>query len=567
MEASKKNITEIFNRASRLQVPYFQRSYVWDEQQWDRFLEDMEFAVTSNRHYFMGAVILKQLEVPIGETATYTIIDGQQRLTTFVLFFKALFEANGVPEMFANVFTTFQGGHIIEHNHFDRTVFEKVLDGRMDEVTDTEKKTNIYRCYDFFRHEIKPGQIDPNRLFANILFVGISLQYGEDEQQIFDTINSLGVSLTTGELLKNFLFNRDYISYEANWRDVFESDDDTREYWDIRLTTGRVERSNLDLFLQSYLYIKIQDPELGVSSDDKEQFYKVESIFSSYKAFLDRYLRDRTQLVAELKEYAEIYRGIIEPRSTERLIEHGDVLGRLNVLLFGLETATIIPYVLFIAKNQPDADERTKMYQYLEAYIMRRMVTRRSTKNYTNIFRALIGNAAYTLEKLKEYIDQREDASNRMPEDDAVRAAFHTEQLTNKQAKGVLFLIETAIHNTHQSVRLLDFDDYSLEHVMPKKWRNKWSTINLSEDAMKSRDEILLTLGNLTIISSPLNKSLRDADWQTKKKGTSQNSGLELCTQGIVTFSPYLSRDTWDEAVIEARAEELAGHALKIWTY
>lgn len=244
----------------------------------------------------------------------------------------------------------------------------------------------------------------------------------------------------------------------------------------------------------------------------------------------------------------------------------GDVVGRLNVLLFGLETATIIPYVLYIVKNQPDATERTAMFQYIESYIMRRMITRRSTKNYNNLFRALIGNGANTLAKLREYIDQREDASNRMPEDDAVRSAFHTEHLTNKQAKGVLFLIETAVRTSHQSVRMLDFNDYSLEHVLPKKWRNKWDMAGMSDADAKKRDEVLLTLGNLTIISSPLNTSLRDSDWPTKKMGTSKDSGLQLCSQGIVTFTPYLAREVWDESVIHERAEELAQHAVKVWS-
>ncbi len=41
------------------------------------------------------------------------------------------------------------------------------------------------------------------------MFVGIDLAHEEDEQQIFDTINSLGVRLTTAELLKTiFLVGR-----------------------------------------------------------------------------------------------------------------------------------------------------------------------------------------------------------------------------------------------------------------------------------------------------------------------------------------------------------------------
>ena len=44
MEAAKINIAGIFNRARILKIPHFQRAYVWKEEQWERFLDDMKFA-------------------------------------------------------------------------------------------------------------------------------------------------------------------------------------------------------------------------------------------------------------------------------------------------------------------------------------------------------------------------------------------------------------------------------------------------------------------------------------------------------------------------------------------
>lgn len=73
-------------------------------------------------------------------------------------------------------------------------------------------------------------------VMMNAQFVRIDLNADEDEQQIFNTINSLGVNLTTSELLKNYFFSRDTISeYEAKWASVFEKDDDAKSYWVQRL--------------------------------------------------------------------------------------------------------------------------------------------------------------------------------------------------------------------------------------------------------------------------------------------------------------------------------------------
>lgn len=82
----------------------------------------------------------------------------------------------------------------------------------------------------------------------------------EDEQQIFDSINSLGVNLTTAELLKNYFFGPNTIQeYESKWVSVFEKDNDTKAYWDTEMETGRLRRTMMDIFFDSYFQIFVQD--------------------------------------------------------------------------------------------------------------------------------------------------------------------------------------------------------------------------------------------------------------------------------------------------------------------
>src|SRR5687767_4691306 len=107
MEAGKRDIHGIFNKSNKLKVPHFQRSYVWGEEQWERFLDDMKYAAKTNSSYFMGSIILKQQETQSNKENVRIIIDGQQRITTFILFFKALFNKNNNPKKFFNIFTMF----------------------------------------------------------------------------------------------------------------------------------------------------------------------------------------------------------------------------------------------------------------------------------------------------------------------------------------------------------------------------------------------------------------------------------------------------------------------------
>ena len=91
----------LFRSSRILEIPHFQRSYVWDEDQWSRFLDDMIYVSESKDTYFLGSVILKQQEIPSSYQTgdVRTIIDGQQRLTTITLFFKALYERNETKEV------------------------------------------------------------------------------------------------------------------------------------------------------------------------------------------------------------------------------------------------------------------------------------------------------------------------------------------------------------------------------------------------------------------------------------------------------------------------------------
>ena len=93
MKAGEILINGIFNGSRLLEVPFYQRSYVWDEEQWDRFANDMEFVTKTKKPYFLGSIIFKSGKTPNTWdkfSDCKIVIDGQQRLTTLMIFFKVL---------------------------------------------------------------------------------------------------------------------------------------------------------------------------------------------------------------------------------------------------------------------------------------------------------------------------------------------------------------------------------------------------------------------------------------------------------------------------------------------
>jgi hypothetical protein len=573
MEAGKRTIRDIFNRGRNLEIPFFQRAYVWDTEQWQRFLEDMRMVSITKRPYFLGSVILKQQETASNKDSILTVIDGQQRLTTLNIFLKVLCLKNNADSDFTETFKKQRDKSIILlHNHNDQDSFNKVVNLEAIQVfKDVSENDHILAAYNFFNENITEddltNSLDFFNILDNILFVGIDLGYEEDEQQIFDTINSLGVRLTTAELLKNYFFKRDEIeNYEKYWKKIFEKDDETKIYWDREITTGRLKRTFIDLFFYSYLQIKIQEPELKVKTEDKIEFSKVESLFESYKRFIRDYNLDKTAILDEIREYAILFKDNFDYDIVNNELTNESGIERINAIIFGLDTSTLIPYTLYILKNVDDQNQRNELFEFIESYVMRRMVVKATTKNYNQLFTdRLISNKILSKEQFIQFLETRNDKVNYLPNDTELKQGFENSVLINKQTAGIIYLIESKIRNRHkQATQLLGINKYSLEHLMPKKWENKWNSVSTKE-AKDYRNFKLKTLGNLAIITQSLNASIRDANWPTKKRGSGNKEGLIHYSGGIETLAPYLELNEWNEAEIEKRAEFLLNKAKEIW--
>lgn len=569
MDAHKSLITDIFNNATLIEVPFFQRSYVWKEDLWARFLEDMEFVVNANKPHFLGSIILKEGPKPQGElySSVKTVVDGQQRLTTFLIFMKVLCLKLNQTLLFDFQYRIMGQGIAFRHGRNDIEAFEKVMD--MKEavaISNPAPSSRIISAFNYFVEHMDASKLSIMTILSNIQFVRIDLGVNEDEQQIFDTINSLGVNLTTSELLKNYFFSRQTVKeYESIWASVFEKDDETKAYWDTTIETGRVKRAMIDIFFDSYFQIFIQDKRYSINNNDKLMYARVDMLAQSYQHFITTYCNGNKNVVlSQLKEYALCFMENFRPEQCGRGIPSAFGIEHINVLIFGLKNTTLIPYVLYLAKNVQDKSERDRMYGILESYIMRRIVVHASTKNYNNLFTSLILNNVLDADSLLTKLKNGTDATTYFPDDTELQYGFEHSKLVNLQSKGIIYLIESKIRPANTATALLGFNSYSLEHLMPKKWRNHWPACTSNDDA-KKRDSLLLTLGNLAIIPQTLNASIRDAAWPVKKSGKGAKPGLTLCASGLHTLHDALSKDEWTEEEINFRAFWLLEHAKSIW--
>ena len=597
MKAEAMSLTFLGNEGI-VKIPFFQRVYVWDKTNWEDLLEDL-YDTTKNP--FLGSLILKQMEKQSGKTKEVLVIDGQQRLTTLSILLKALFDSftDEVKDNCRSSINTYlfykkqqtdKELHVkISHSQLDSQYFDKVINNKIpkDElqnivVADDSNKINsrdnkILQCYKYFIDQLKlKTPKEKEWLFNSLLdtenkiLVIIDLTENDDEQSIFDTINSAGVRLSGADIIKNALFqkaldiieNQDDVLklYKLHWDNIFSCDDDSKLFWDTPRSTGRLMRDNIEILLHSIAVIKnFFDPDRHTLSD-------LSKLFKDYIGNLDE--MSLISFIEEISEYAKLYREKIMTFEKSTLFSYENNPQRLFHILDVCEISTFHPYILSLFyKNRDDEQILNNKLLLLEKYIIRRMITKKETKSYNKTCKDFI--------KDNDLIDKK---INEITDSDILSAL---ENINNKNASLLLFWVELYRRHvdTKQSVKELKYN-YSLEHIMPQKWEEFWSNIPVcgndgnpiqDKELRKTiRTKAIYSIGNMTLLNSRLNTSLRNYKFDKKVEGEGRKKGIRhYCDLGITKDDIVLPYEqgskSWDERNIYKRTKELGKELLEIW--
>ena len=502
----------------------------------------------------MGALIFKRMPTLAPDTQHFTIIDGQQRLTTILLLLKVLAEKTNASANFYQTFYTAQKEKTFTHNQMDNDVFSQLFYGRDRELNEFERQSKIFRCYQFFMENIDDQEaFSPETVMDLIYFVNIELEKDDDEQEIFETINSLGVDLTPGELLKNELFSCEEASYYySTWGKTFE-DSFRRNYWERSIAYGKRNTSNmLDLFLRSYYFL---------TADLPPGYEPIGSLFKNYQQLLRLQFSEtgKHPFIEDLIETAEIFRRNFEPMILENPARSFTFTNRLVFLVFVLQNTSIIPYILFILKNAA-GNEQEKIFSIVESYLVRRHICNLTASRYNIQFKQFIRDRILTADDLTEKLKHGVDNTSVFPSSqDVINALFSGERNITRNRLGIalLYLMELSEkYSLTQSAKLAAYKDYTFQELYPQKIEN-WSENNSITEREKSFYEYTVKLlGNFTFSKKkiPATKS-----WQDKKEILSSFS------EGIIIAQNFLNKEKWTLLDIIQRTCELCNTAISTW--
>ena len=213
MKSNDTNLAKFIYGDRTLVIPVYQRNYDWKVANCAKLFSDMTETVEKNAAHFIGAIVYQERAVD-DIFQEFVIIDGQQRITSMILFARALYNfadddlKNDLnAKFFRHTSGDMKNKFRLRPTEYDSKVFTKIMDGATD-FSDDEKKSAMYMNFVYFREKISTSNLSPNDLYKalyKLSVVSICLGDGENPQEIFESLNSTGLDLTQADLIRNFL--------------------------------------------------------------------------------------------------------------------------------------------------------------------------------------------------------------------------------------------------------------------------------------------------------------------------------------------------------------------------
>lgn len=633
---------------NRYCVPIYQRHYVWTrEKQWEPFWQDIrtkaiERLAGRERRFshFMGAVVLESRAKPsVKQVPSFQVVDGQQRLTTFQLFLTAArhyAQAIGHETTVGNInrYILNSDPHLMEDAEVEvfkvwptqsnRQLFVDIVSSedratlrrayldhwyaKRDQVKEYKTVPTMLGAYGYFYDRIKhavetddlhddlveapedenaedaaaeddvPRELKLDALWQSLLeefkVVEIVLDEGDDAQVIFETLNDRGEPLLAADLVRNNIFQRADARgedaetlFKKHWK-AFEDG-----FWSVLEKQGRYKKQRIEFFLANFIAGKIAGD------------VTISKLFSEYKAFL-RPARNSTvpryptvmAEIQDLERYGGIYREIIERAS-------GSALAIFSTRLRPWDVTTINPLLLRLWSSDMSDDDKQRALDLLLSLIVRRAVCGLGSKNYNNLFLAVIAHlekSGWTYENLRAYTLGLTAESGRFPQDAEFENAIATKPLYQTlgpaRVRTLLSEIELAKRGKKQEDKSLP-ETLTVEHILPQNWRQHWpmsgdaqptdddhyqAIFHVLEDdtpvgRIVRRDRIKHTLGNLTLVTQSFNSGVSNLAFSVKRQEFEDQSVLMLTKD-------FVKSPTWDESEIERRGNVLFEHARQVWS-
>ncbi|GAA8922582.1 DUF262 domain-containing protein [Helicobacter pylori] len=258
IESKDSHLRDILKDELYYQIPIYQRPYQWTEENCEKLLDDLFFNYEDDREsdYFCGSLVLIAISED-SKAKTYDVVDGQQRLSTFILLAKVLatlYSERLDPERKSQEYLQeswsdrheYKGKKKKKRLDFDlvgssaKKDFQDTLDffddldaskGENSKSNDPSKGKNSYLknavCLKDYLEKKEIEDIDAfiEWLYSNVVFITITCPDADKALRIFNVLNARGLALNAtdifkGELLKKLTEEKEQEELATRWEDL-----------------------------------------------------------------------------------------------------------------------------------------------------------------------------------------------------------------------------------------------------------------------------------------------------------------------------------------------------------
>lgn len=560
--AENKLQLESLFQDKKLRVPSYQRAYAWEELQLNQFISDM-LEIMEKGEYYYGHFILEDTK-----EGYYEIIDGQQRITTFILFLMVcqLFGKDGLKHYIDNfetvdydaeAFKTIQTNLNNTNENWDKNIFNS--------LTIKSQTLSIQRMLFALNYFIKSFnenkkmrlEIDKIDCYVKTLTQShISTHITKSKAvavQIFELQNTRGIKLNLIEKVKSKLMKAVYLNdntqkteetiekIQSNFADVYRNEE---------AVAGNTFRGDLSLEEILLHHLRIVDDGskiINKENDNGGKFSSPSKSGNSEEAILN-YINDRIiekqpyEIVDYILNLSEKFKMSVELVSTilpkydieNRLI--GDVLildKRISleffILLFHLQHSTLIQSIEFVKDWERFLfirDFHDKYYYLANKDNFEDLFLKISKSEFDSIPIKDILNLFIANGFRKDKMDE-----GNLPKTVANYINEHKLHILNnaftwwtEKMVYIIYKYELSKNADFQMLREIMKKGRSIDHILPQAWEWDGTEGEISNnDSEKGKEfhkemgSIINGIGNLLLVTGSENSSLGKTHPQQKK--------------------------------------------------
>jgi uncharacterized protein with ParB-like and HNH nuclease domain len=402
--------------------------------------------------------------------------------------------------------------------------------------------------------------------------VVILLDQTDDAQVIFESLNYRGQPLLAADLIRNYAFMRAEQNKE-DVNDIYETDWAKFEdrFWTSEERQGRIKKQRIEFFFANFL-VANTGSEINQSR-----------VYQEYLSWITDTKHDLRvkQEIKYIVQYANVYRELVEPRGNSELEGFSKFLSAFDITI-------AFPLIMAVfTDGNLDKLERAQILLDFESYIVRRSICGRTPKGYNKlIIQAIkeLKSKRQGARTFQQFLLSSKAESADWPDDEQFEAAFIRKPLyRNLPSSRLLYILKRleAAQLSRFSEEVKINADLNIEHVMPQTWFGIWplgngshvtpdqveqarklDMLGLPLDAKQKqlllRDNLVDTIGNLTLIVGKLNSSIGNSLFERKRNAILEHSALRLNRY----FHHHIE---WDESAISLRSSSLYKEALGVW--